>query len=99
MHDLADILAHVAHANVVRGGGLLFSDGDLTPVLDVEAFVSGGRGGHPATAVRSARARRRGGFVRRTAGSSAEAVRALKSEMGVPHRPTALPVDEWSRAR
>lgn len=95
MFDLQDILRHLSHANLVQGGGALFSD-RMPPVLDLERFcderhryaerLAGG-----VTTDRGPR-----GLPRRNA-NSAEAVRALKASLGVPQRPTTDPVDLWSR--
>mgnify|MGYP007071566450 CR=1 FL=1 len=98
MRDLEDILPHLAHANAVQGGAMLFAGDRVAPLLLVEEFVEPRRRfcGRINPAVRVSPAPRGG---RRHAGNSAEAIRAIKASMGVKPNPTTDPVDKWSQRR
>lgn len=93
MQDLRDILPHLAHANLVKGGALLVQE--LTPYLAIEQFRDD-RLRRRAPLSPALRTRRIGKRTRRTA-DSAEGIRALKIAHGVPLRPVTVPVDVWAR--
>lgn len=96
MLDLPDILAHLGHANMVLGGGLLFASGGA-PLLSLEEFLDDRQRGAArlTSAVLVQKLPR--GRERRSA-NSAEGIRAIMRTLGVtPRPPTDQPVDVWSR--
>lgn len=94
--DLPDVLYHLAHANSVQGGGMLFSEGAVRPLLTLEEFLDHRKAAQEALTSQVRRRRVGRNRVRETA-NSAEGVRQLKRQWGVPLRPTTRPVDEWGK--
>lgn len=89
MSDLEPIVRHLCHANSVQGGALLFSDGRMGPVLEMDEFaddrVTGYRRLSPGLERR--KVRQGGRVLEMDYASSAEGVRALKAKHGIPSRP------------
>jgi len=87
--DLDAIVRHLCHANSVKGGALLFSDGRMGPVLEMGEFEDdravGARRLSPGTEKR--KATRDGRRVEMEYASSAEGIRAMKAKHGLPSRP------------
>jgi hypothetical protein len=89
--DLDSIVRHLCHANSVQGGALLFSDGRMGPVLEMDEFADDRRVGarRLAPGVERRRETRGGRTVQMEYASSAEGIRALKAKHGIPPRPVA----------
>lgn len=96
MLDLADILSHLSHANLVQGGALLFASSG-TALLSLEEFLDDRQRGAPRLTTGVVVQKLPRGRERRSA-NSAEGIRAIMRTLGVtPRPPTDEPVDVWSR--
>ncbi len=89
MPDLDSIVRHLCHANSVQGGALLFSDGRMGPVLEMDEFADDRRVGARRLAPGIERRSEvvEGRKRRMEYASSAEGIRALKAKHGIPSRP------------